>query len=260
MPRHKHKPNPTYKTPGTKVSVAKFPAYSARHSEKARAAQFEISPEPMVKQGKRNVRRNNRRRRNGRNPNRIGAFRAVRINVKSVVEYKDADPRRWSWKLQLKDLVEEFTMYQQYRCTRIHVRIRPYDSNQTSGLSASVLLDSDGFGDFPTGKGASDIFTSVCETPGSKIRPRYQPITHVWFPSGPLPRVWRTVKDDYTIARLYLVNSSADKEVGGIVEVNATIMARGIVHGGTKLFQDSQSTTTTVVSEFDMVQSPLEDY
>lgn len=168
---------------------------------------LEQTPSNQMPKPKRNPSLRRRMRINRRVNSRVpAAFRSVRLQVKNVFTYADADPRQWTYPLSLSHLVEKYTMYDEFKCVNVRCIIRPYDSNQTAGLRASLILDKDGFGAYPKGT-HQRIFTMVCETPGAKISPAYRPTTHVWRPTGPSSREWRKATDAFTIMRLYFINS-----------------------------------------------------
>lgn len=201
--------------------------------------------------------RSRQRKRNSRLP----ALRSVRLVSKHVNIFTDITNRHWTYTFKMADIADRYTSYDQFKCLGLRITVRPYDSNQTAGLRVSLLLDGDGFGAFPDLK-QSQLFEMLAETPGSKVHPTYRPVVLNWKPSGPEARRWFKAGDNFVIARLYFINNDANQaDLGGIIELQATILARGVAHGGKALFNATPSGGEQQQHSdcFEMLQSP-EDY
>lgn len=201
-----------------------------------------------------------RRQRNNARSRRSAAQGQVRLNSKHVSSYVDIADRRWTYSFKMADIADRYTSYDQFKCLSLKITVRPYDSNQTSGLRVSLVLDGDGFGAYPK-LAHTKLFEMVAETPGSKIHPPYRPVTLHWRPSGPEAKRWLKISDNFTIARLYFINSDgALVDLGGVIELQATILARGVAHGGSGLFNPvTQGEERQQQSDcFEMLQSPVD--
>lgn len=189
-----------------------------------------LTTPPTVMPG-RSQRRRRRRQRQRRRAN--AAFKITRFNVKHVFLWKDfnGDHGKFWLKINLSTLVYPYSFaFDEFRVSRIRCVYKPNNAVSETGLYAAVLLDGAGFGSYGTGTEAG-WFRSLATFPGSRIQPRHLPVGLVWYPTEPSDREWlRFVDDKNTIlcSVWFCDNGMETAELGGVLEVTASIQARGL--------------------------------
>lgn len=179
---------------------------------------------------KRNKKPRRVRRRIKRAP---GALKVSKLNLRHVVLYEGTEGSQHRWYYQIKKswLCSTFTStFDEFKVLSIRVRYVPNNATNETGLYASVLLDREGFGNWGSST-AIQWFPTLGAMPGCRIRPRYAPTTHVWRPTEPTVRDWCRYNQDITYCTVYVCNNGKEnEELGGLFEVSATFLARGIYY------------------------------
>lgn len=196
-----------------------------------------------------------RRRRRARN----GAFLASTLRTKHVYLWSDMSGTsgKWYMNFTIAALTSSFqSAFDEFRIMRITCHYRPNNASTDTGLYVGVLLDQNGFGKFDLGSEVA-WFRTLATFPGSKIRPRSQTSTYVWYPTEPASKEWYRYQTDkdHVIATLYIADNGKETlELGGIMELNVTLKARGLYwNAAVKSImgdhpQGHSPQTTTVVS------------
>lgn len=227
--RRKKKPRP--------VVPSVFGPLSAVANELAPAANAvikDVVSTPSMARYRNRRRRQVRRRRRERN----GYFAVSRIPVKHVYLWADTKGTSGKWyiNIMLRKIVGSFvTSYDEFKVSRLRAVYRPNNSVSDTGLYCGVLLDGTGFGAYGSAS-ETEWFRTLASFPGSKVRPRHITSSYVWYPTEPSDREWFSYQQDSdkSVATLYFADNGKETvELGGVIEIFATVLARGLYYNAT---------------------------
>lgn len=177
---------------------------------------------------RRNKRPRKMKRRLRRTP---GALKSSRLNIRHIVLYQNTSgsAHRWYYAITKSWLCSTFlSTFDEFKVISIRVKYIPNNATNETGLYASVLLDRSGFGGWGAAT-AIQWFPTLGAMPGCRIRSRFTPCTHFWRPTEPTVRDWFNHDQDTTYCTMYVCNNGKETdELGGLFEVSATFLARGI--------------------------------
>lgn len=165
-----------------------------------------------------------------------GYLKAVRIPVRLTIPWTrtKGTTGKWSFEIKLQELVKNFVhTYDEFKMQRLTVRWLPNNSTSSMGLTAAVLMDQSGFGDFGAASAAA-WFTTISTMPGSYVGNRHTSFALRWKPTEPAAREWRSYQRSeggYTICRFYMADNGAeDSELGGVILVSGFGYGRGMYY------------------------------
>lgn len=159
-----------------------------------------------------------------------------RLVVRRIVPYTSTfgSEHRWYYGITTNFINSSFSStYHQFKYLDMSVRYRPNNAKNETGLYAYVLLDRGGFGTFGSASAAS-WFKTLGTMPGVKIRPRFESSVQIWRPTESSTRDWFTYDQETTLAACYVCsNGKETEELGGIFEITARVLARGLYFSAT---------------------------
>lgn len=181
---------------------------------------------PKIKPRLKKRPKNRRRRKN----NFMGVSR---IPCRRIIAYSatSGSKHRWYYQVRLSNFSKMFSEeYAEFKVTNIRVRYLPNNSTNETGLYTAVLLDREGFGAYGTATAVA-WFATIGAMPGARVLPRYIASTYRWRPTEPSARDWRSKDQDTVYCTIYICNNGQETdELGGMLELSCTLLARGIYY------------------------------
>lgn len=163
-------------------------------------------------------------------------LRPVKIPVRLSIPWErtSGTSGKWDFQIVLTDIVKNFVKtYDEFKILKLTLRWLPNNSTSSSGLTAAVLMDQKGFGNFGSAS-AESWFNTISSMPGSFVGNRHSSFSLNWKPTEPDSRQWRSYQRSettYTVCRWYMAdNGSEDSELGGIILCTGIAQGRGMYY------------------------------
>lgn len=182
-------------------------------------------------------RRIQRRRRTHQN----GYVKPIRIPVRVSIPWSatSGTTGKWNIHVNLNSLIKNFIKtYDEFKVLSLNVKWLPNNSTSSIGLTAAVLMDQNGFGDFGSAS-SNSWFDTLSSMPGSYVGNRHTNFSLPWRPTEPDARQWRSYQrsqTNYVVCSFYMAdNNSTDVEVGGVILVSGTAQGRGMYYNASTI-------------------------